>query len=231
MQQPSSSLSVNDLVDRVYQQLLPQLQLESPDPHNPVVVHALPAPWQLLGTGNYAAVFCHPQASDWVVKVYAPGRPGLEAEVQVYQRLGTHPAFSSCYFAGDTFLVLKRLKGITLYDALNKGLPIPRQVIDDIDAALDYARHQGLFPHDVHGRNVMMLEGQGLVVDVSDFLHQDPCTAWYDLKRAYYWFYRPILRPLRLRVPYPLLDGVRVGYRWFRRLFPRRQRARLQLLR
>ena len=87
-----------------------------------------------------------------MIKVYAPGRPGLTEEVEVYRRLGIHPAFSQCLYAGENFLVLKRLYGTTLYDCLHKGIPIPEQVIQDIDDALHYARSRGLFPHDVHGR-------------------------------------------------------------------------------
>ncbi|WP_448562832.1 serine/threonine protein kinase [Trichothermofontia sp.] len=209
---------MQSLIDRIYRDLLPVLHLESVDPHDPIVAHHVPPPWELLGAGNYAAVFAHPDSPAWVVKVYAPDRPGFEEEVEVYQRLGDHPAFSTCLYAQDRFLVLRRLRGITLYDCVRLGISIPPQVIRDIDAALAYARSRGLNPHDVHGRNVMMHEERGLVVDVSDFLHTEDCAAWEDLKRAYYWLYRPIIAPLRLRIPDWLLNGVRKGYRLFRRL-------------
>jgi hypothetical protein len=206
------------MVARVCDSLLPSLHIESLEPFNPVVVHHVPAPWILLGAGNYAAVLCHPEVPDQVVKVYAPGRPGLKEEIEVYRRLGLHPAFSQCLYTGENFLVLKRLHGITLYDCLHRGIPIPERVIKDIDAALDFARQQGLFPHDVHGRNVMVGQQGGLVVDVSDFLHQEPCKAWDDVKKAYYLLYKPLIRPLRLRIPYSLLDLVRQVYRWYRQL-------------
>jgi len=209
---------MQSLIDRIYQDLLPALQLESRDPHDPIVVHQVPPPWQLLGAGNYAAVLAHPDAPAWVVKVYAPDRPGFEEEVEVYRRLGDHPAFSRCQYAGDNFLVLRRLEGVTLYDCARLGLRIPPRVIRDIDAALAYARSRGLNPHDVHGRNVMMHEGRGLVVDVSDFLHPGDCRAWADLKRAYYWIYLPVIAPLRLRLPDWLLNGVRKGYRCLRQM-------------
>ncbi|WP_421654769.1 serine/threonine protein kinase [Leptothermofonsia sp. ETS-13] len=216
---------MNRLIESIHQELLPGLQIESLDPHNPVVVHQFPPPWQLLGTGNYAAVFYHPDYPDLVVKIYAPGRPGFEEEREVYCRLGSHPAFSECVYSGEGFLVLKRLRGVTLYDCLHLGKRIPKQVIQDIDQALDYARSRGLYPHDVHGRNVMMFEGRGLVVDISDFLHEETCSKWDNLKRAYYWLYLPILSPLRLRVPYFLLDIVRWGYRFYCRLTERRSRS------
>lgn len=209
---------LSDLTACIHQSLLPALQLESIDPHNPVVVHRVPSPWICLGAGNYAAVFAHPDYPDQVVKVYAPGRPGLDDEVEVYRRLGDHPAFSCCYFSGANFLVMKRLSGVTLYDCLYRGIAIPPQVIRDIDAALDYVQQRGLFPHDVHGRNIMQDRGRGVVVDVSDFLKVAPCRAWQDVKWAYWWVYRPVFLPLRLRIPYFLLDWVRSGYRLFRRL-------------
>jgi hypothetical protein len=202
--------------------LLPTLKIISHSPVDPVVAEAVPAPWEVLGCGNYAAVLVHPEFPQWVVKVYAPGRSGIEQEKMVYDRLGAHPAFSQCLASGDNFLVLQRLHGITLYDCLPRGKRIPRRAITDIDRALDYARAQGLHPHDVHGRNVMLADGHGLVVDVSDFLKaEDDCQAWNDLRRAYYWIYRPLIYPLGLRVPYRLLDLLRVSYRRSRKLFRR----------
>jgi hypothetical protein len=156
-----------------------------------------------------------------VVKIYAPGRPGFSEEVEVYRRLGSHPAFSECLYANDGFLILKRLHGVTLYDCMQRGLRIPKQVIHDIDQALDYARKRGLHPHDVHGRNVMMYKGRGLVVDISDFLHEEACSKWDDLKKGYYWLYRPFLSPLGIRIPYFVLDVVRRSYRFLIRLVSR----------
>ncbi|MGB7416064.1 MAG: serine/threonine protein kinase [Thermosynechococcaceae cyanobacterium] len=209
---------MQNLIERVHRELLPRLQLESVDPHNPVMVHYLPIPWRLIGTGNYAAVVAHPDFPNLVVKIYAPGRPGFEAEVEVYRRLGQHPAFSQCFHAEKGFLVLKRLQGVTLYECMHQGLKIPPQVIREIDEALDYARTMGLNPHDVHGKNLMMDQGEGLVVDVSDFLKPESCSAWADLKRAYYFLYRPFLSRLPVRFPYALLDLTRFVYRLYRRV-------------
>lgn len=206
-------LHINQLVGGIQFEFLPKLRIKSVDPHDPIQVSYIPTPWKLLGAGNYAAVFYHPNYPNLVVKIYAPGRPGFEEEVEVYQRLGSHPAFSECFYAKDGFLILRRLYGTTLYDCMNLGIPIPRKVIQDIDKALDYARDRGLFPHDIHGRNVMMYEGRGLVVDISDFLDQEECSKWENLKKAYYLLYRPLISPLRLKVPYGVLDVVRKSYR------------------
>jgi hypothetical protein len=70
-------------------------------------------------------VLHHPQHPDLVVKVYGPGRPGLEQEAEVYRQIGFHPAFSQCFSVGDGYLVLRRLHGTTLYDCLKQGILIP----------------------------------------------------------------------------------------------------------
>ena len=214
---------MDDLVERVARELLPvgpgRAEIESLDPREPVVVRAVPAPWTVVGTGNYAAVLAHPDFPDVVVKLYAPGRPGHADEVEVYRKLGAHPAYSELLASGDGWLLLRRLHGTTLFDALRAGTPIPPSAIADVDRALDDARARGLFPHDVHAKNVMVdPHGRGLVVDVSDFGHRVPCARWDDLKRAYRWIYVPLL--LRRPVPIPLwlLDGVRRAYRWWRRM-------------
>ncbi|TDF94510.1 serine/threonine protein kinase [Paenibacillus piri] len=206
---------IGQLIVLVERELLPLLRIESVNPHNPIEVQAVPKPWKRVGTGNYAVVVSHPEYDGLVVKVYAPGREGLEEEVEVYRRLGRHPAYSECYHAGSSYLILRRLSGITLYNCVLRGISIPRQVIDDIDAALRYARSKGLNPHDVHGKNVMLQDGRGVVVDVSDFLKQEPCRMWDDLKKAYDCFYFPIVR--KMKIPEWMLTAVRKGYRYFNR--------------
>lgn len=218
---PDGPDDLPDLLQRIEEHLLPGLRLHSANPHDPVRVLTLPQPWQTVGCGNYAAVLHHPRHPALVVKIYAPGRPGLEEEAEVYRRIGRHPAFSQCFHACDRYLVLRRLQGITLYDCLRHGIRIPPQAIVDIDAAIMYAEARGLHGHDVHGRNVVLHDGRGRIVDISDFLNPAPCNAWRDLRWAYHRIYGPLIRPLGLPVPGPLLSGVRKGYRLFRRLLRR----------
>ncbi|WP_199617111.1 serine/threonine-protein kinase [Paenibacillus alkalitolerans] len=204
----------------IQSQLLPLLDIESTNPLEPITVRYLPEPWKVLGAGNYAAVVSHPEYPDRVLKLYAPGREGWEDEVEVYRRLGNHPAYAECFHSNRElrYLVLRRLYGVTLYDCMRRGIRIPEQAVNDIDEALEYARERGLNPHDVHGKNVMVSEnGRGAVVDVSDFLKTDPCNMWRDLRKAYYKVYLPYMHDQPVAVPDALLNGVRKGYRWLRR--------------
>ncbi len=223
MQTPRPHHQLPALLESIEAELLPALQLHSAHPHDPIRVQHLPRPWRILGCGNYAAVMHHPHHPELVVKVYAPGRGGLAEEAEVYRRIGSHPAYSQCFHVGGSYLVLRRLRGTTLYDCLLNGIPIPRRAIADVDHALHYARSRGLHGHDVHGRNVMLHNGRGLIVDISDFLNPEPCTAWRDLRLAYVLLYRPLIAPLRLRAPAALLNGVRKAYRLYRTLRGRRR--------
>lgn len=211
---------LNTFIVLMEQSLLSELVLDSVDPTNPIRVAETPHGWRLLGAGNYAGVFTHQDYSDIAVKVYAPGRDGWESECEVYRRIGTHPAFSTCYHAGEYkghyYLILKRLKGKTLYQCIIDGAAIPKKAIEDIDQALEYARSRGLFPHDVHGKNVMIKDGRGIVLDISDFLKEEPCTMWDDLKKAYNRIYMPFLSKKPIPVPEWVLNGVRKGYRFMR---------------
>ena len=208
---------VEKLVKKVEGELLPQLHIYSADPGDPIVVEDMPDPWQVLGTGNFAAVFCHPDFKDFVLKIYAPGRPGLKAEARIYRKIGRHQAYSECYHVGKNYLVLKRISGTTFYDCVKDGIFIPEKAIIDIEKALKYAKTQGLFPHDVHGKNVMVVNGRGVVVDIGDFYKKIYCPMWRDLKGAYYKVYMPLFSRYCVKMPAFVLEILRRGYRIYRK--------------
>ncbi|WNB90682.1 serine/threonine protein kinase [Bacillus sp. NEB1478] len=199
-------------------QLNREMIIESQSPFDPVCPINTPHPWKLIGCGNYAAVFLHPDYPAYVVKIYGREAHGLIQEKKVYEKLGEHPGYSVCYYTEDRFLILKRIEGVTLYDCVHKGVKIPEKVIYDIDEALNYAKKKGLFPVDVHGKNVMISNGRGIIVDVSDFLKQVECRKWADLRKAYFKFYKKTLYRFPIRIPYFVLNLVRIGYRYYRKL-------------
>lgn len=201
-----------------------EVDIVSRNPADPVEVLYCPKPWKLLGCGNYAAVFAHPEYPGYVVKIYGRNHEDLVEERYVYEQLGEHPGYSRCYGHGTRYLILKRIEGVTLYDCLHKGIRIPEKVICDVDQALEYAKRRGLYPRDVHGKNVMVSCGRGVIVDVSDFCKKEECPKWKDLRKAYYKIYKPYFYKYPVKVPYPLLNAVRVGYRWYKRWKKKKRR-------
>lgn len=209
------------LLDRylrlIDQELLPFIQLTSESPFDPIIVTNQSKSWKTIGSGNYAGVFSNDENPEWVVKVYGRNPEELKKEIEVYKKLGTHGAYSTLYAYGEDYLVLKKLEGITLFDAIIKGVLIPESVIKDVDRGLHYAKSIGLNPFDVHGKNVVMNKGRGFIVDVSDFYKQGYCCKWDDLKKAYYKIYKPFLIKYHPPIPFFIMDRVRKGYRFYRK--------------
>ncbi|MGG1398436.1 serine/threonine protein kinase [Bacillus salipaludis] len=215
-------MSTDYYIKLIENELLPNIQLISPNPFDPIFVRNQSKSWITIGNGNYAGVFSHHSDPGCVVKVYGRSPEELKKEIEVYKQLGNHETFSNLIAYGENYLVLKKLEGITLFNAIIKGIPIPETVIKDIDRGLDYARSVALNPYDVHGKNVVMYEGRGYIVDVSDFYKVGYCSKWDDLKKAYYKIYKPFLLKLHPKIPFFIIDGVRKGYRLYRKLKKRR---------
>lgn len=199
-------------------ELLPNIKLSTEGPFDPIIVNNFSNTWKTIGSGNYAGVFLHHSNPKWVVKVYGRKPEELKKEVEVYKKLGNHQSFSSLIDYGENYLILKRIDGINLFDAVIKGVPIPKSVIKDVDEGIVYARAKGLNPFDVHGKNVVMSDGRGYIVDVSDFYKQGKCRKWDDLKKAYYKIYLPFIYKYRLRIPFFIVNSVRKGYRLYRKI-------------
>jgi predicted Ser/Thr protein kinase len=210
-------MMLEQLKHNVEKELLPTIYIYSKTPFDPVIVSNIPKNWTLVGKGNYAAVFLHSQFTNYVVKIYAENRPGLEEEIDVYKKLGNHASYSQIYAYGERYLILKTLFGITLYNAVNKGVFIPEQVIKDVDEALRYAITQRLNPIDIHGKNIMMHNERGYIVDVSDFLQTKQCRKWKDLRKAYYSFYKPFFSKCQFPIPMWGLNLLRKSYRYYNR--------------
>ncbi|MFD2214424.1 serine/threonine protein kinase [Metabacillus endolithicus] len=197
------------------EQLMKHIFVYSKDPFDPVIVNNIPNGWKLIGKGNFAAVFTHPSLDGKVVKVYAENREGITEEIMVYKKLGEHNAYSRLYEYGERYLVLKKLEGITLYQAFSTGTFIQKTVIEDVDKAIHFAKSKGLNPTDIHGKNITMKDGKGYIVDVSDFLKTYSCPKWKHFKRGYYLIYLPLFKNIRIPFPHWLLERIRKSYQFY----------------
>ncbi|ARK29753.1 serine/threonine protein kinase [Halalkalibacter krulwichiae] len=213
-------IKIEQFKQRIEEELLPYIVLSSLNQNDPIVVKNNTKDWQLVGSGNYASVFSHPSEKEIVVKVYGREVEAIKDEIRVYEALGNHPAYSELYGYGENYLILKRITGITLYDAVIKGVAISPKVLMDIEKAIDYAKKVGLNPFDVHGKNIVMQNEKGIIVDVSDFYKSGVCKKWEDLQTAYKWFYQPFLLKNHPRIPVWMLNLVRKGYRVARGIVP-----------
>jgi hypothetical protein len=193
------------------ERLLDELDVHVGPAHEPVSVTVTP-PLQLIGRGRDAAVVQHPLLPDRVFKVYAPENLGrLDDEYRAYRRLAGCRFFPVCIGRGPRHLVLSYEAGPTLYDCVVQGIPIPNQVMLDVEDARRHARAVGLRPKDVHLRNVVVQAGRAKLLDVAQYgLPTDEDRVWDHLVLAYRYVY-PLLRGRR--IPASLLELVKRQYK------------------
>lgn len=210
-------MRIDQFMNLIEEELLPNIQLKSEQPYNPLYVKNRSLSWKTIGIGNYAGVFTHHAKPNWVVKVYGRSPEDINKEIDVYKKIGIHERFSNLIAYDENYLILKKIDGITLFEALVKGVPIPRKVLEDVDDGLDYAKSVGLNPYDVHGKNVVMSGGRGFIIDVSDFYKEGYCCKWDDFKKAYQGIYQPFMLKHHPPLPYYIVDGIRKCYRLYRK--------------
>ncbi|MDF2837280.1 MAG: hypothetical protein K0Q63_2920, partial [Paenibacillus sp.] len=110
---------------------------------------------------------------------------------------------------GANYLVMSYERGPTLLDCLIEGIPVPPQAIADVEEARRLVRERGLNPRDIHLKNVILQNGRGKVLDVSEYVLDGNDKRWEHLVWAYEAFYSGIEGR---RIPEWLLDAVKKSY-------------------
>lgn len=183
----------------------------SSNPNNELVtIHGSSDRLKCIGRGTDAAVFQSIYHPVYAFKVYADDQiEKIPIEKRVYEILGNSPYFSTCFGYKDHYLVLSFEKGITLYDCLLQGIPIPKQVIKDVDDAREYVRQKGLNPRDIHLKNVFLQNGRAKIIDVSEYVQPGDDLRWEHLKKAYDQYYHLIEGK---SIPLRLIEMIRKKY-------------------
>ena len=189
---------------------LSKISISSNPNNEPVSIHGSSDHLKCIGIGTDAAVFQSMDHPAYAFKMYADDKVAkLQIERRVYELLGDSPYFSTCFGFKDHYLVLSFEEGITLYDCLLQGIPIPKQVMKDVDHAREYARQKGLNPRDIHLKNVFLQNGRAKIIDVSEYVQPGNDLRWEHLKKAYDQYYHLIEgKPIPLR----LIEAIRKRY-------------------
>ncbi|MBX0314611.1 serine/threonine protein kinase [Planococcus glaciei] len=189
---------------------LNNLTVTSHPDNEPVTIQGIARDMRCIGVGTDAAVFQSLTEPGYAFKLYADGKQDkLEAEAEVYKRLGESPFFSRCFGATDRLLVLKYEEGPTLFDCLLQGIPVPDQVIADVETAREFVRAQGMNPRDIHLKNILLQNGRAKLLDVSEYIKPGNDFRWEHLKKAYTEYYGLIKGT---PMPFWLLDTIRKWY-------------------
>ena len=146
--------------------------------------------FECIGIGTDAAVFRFLNVPHYAFKVFSNDKlVKLEQENEVYLKLGHSEYFPVYYGRGLNYLVISFEEGTTLYDCILKGIHIPKQVIQDVDNAINYVLSRGLNPRDIHLRNILFHEGGVKLLDVSEYIKEGNDNRWEYLKEGYTDYY------------------------------------------
>ena len=108
---------------------LSKISISSNPNNEPVSIHGSSDRLNCIGIGTDAAVFQSIDQPAYAYKMYADDKvEKIQIERRVYDILGDSPYFSTCYGSKDDYLVLSFEEGITLYDCLLQGIPIPTRL-------------------------------------------------------------------------------------------------------
>lgn len=152
-----------------------------------------------IGIGTDAAVFHYEKLPYYAYKVYSEeSLKKKDIEASVYEQIKDIPFFPQCYGSGRNYIILSYEEGPTLYDCLLQGIDIPKQVIDDVNEARKLLISKGLNPRDIHLKNVILQNGRGKVLDVSEYVLPGNDFRWEHLEWAFYHIY-------------PLINGVKLS--------------------
>ncbi|WP_308722381.1 serine/threonine protein kinase [Paenibacillus polysaccharolyticus] len=169
---------------------LQQIQVIGSDRNELVNIIGEAAGVNCIGIGTDAAVFTYDQLPQYAFKVYSDhALDKLNNEKQVYAQLQGLPYFPTYYGSGRNILVISYEPGDTLLECLEKGIPVPEQVMLDVDTAREAVRRLGLNPRDIHLKNVLLQNGRGKVLDVSEYIQEGDDHRWEHLVWAYHNIY------------------------------------------
>lgn len=195
------------------EEALRSIEVVGHENNKPVSVIGFSEDLRCIGIGTDAAVFYSPDTPNYAYKVYsAQALEKKEVEEDIYKRLKGSQYFAQCYGAGSNYLVLSFEQGVTLYDCLLQGVRVPEQVIQDVEEAREFVRSQGLNPRDIHLKNVLLQEGRGKVLDVSEYIKEGNDSRWEHLVWTYKHFY-PLIS--EVQVPLWILETIT---NWYNRI-------------
>ncbi|WP_213423846.1 serine/threonine protein kinase [Bhargavaea massiliensis] len=192
---------------------LKNIEVQGHENNQPVTIIGFAEGLTCVGIGTDAAVFRYDQIPNYVFKVYSPkALKKKEVETDVYECLKWSCFFPQYYGAGSNYIVLSFEQGITLYDCLLQGIPISDQVIQDVEDAREFVRSRGLNPRDIHLKNIILQDGRGKIIDVSEYMKEGNDHRWEHLVWAYKNFY-PLISGIQM--PLWILETIK---RWYFRI-------------
>ncbi|MFS8514752.1 MAG: hypothetical protein LOD87_13695, partial [Planifilum fulgidum] len=122
--------------------------------------------YPLLGEGLNGKVY---EFEDYAVKVFKPDAAERK-DAFLLSRLSGHASFPRVHYREEGWMIVDKVNGPTLWQALQGGEKLKGRLYDQIEEAVEYCYARGIIPDDLHLNNIMVdQEGRVKVVDVGRF--------------------------------------------------------------
>lgn len=133
--------------------------------------------YPLLGEGLSGKVY---EFEDYAVKVFKPDASEKEDAV-LLSRLSGHAAFPRVHYREDKWMLVDKVSGYTLGQALQGGEKLNGRLFSQIEEAVEHCYSNGVIPDDLHLNNIMVdQDGRVKIVDVGRFFHTGQVKAYKD---------------------------------------------------
>ncbi|MBO2532183.1 MAG: hypothetical protein CW342_04735 [Thermoactinomycetaceae bacterium] len=130
--------------------------------------------YPLLGEGLNGKVY---EFEDYAVKVFKPDAAERK-DAFLLSRLSGHASFPRVHYREEGWMIVDKVNGPTLWQALQGGEKLKGRLYDQIEEAVEYCYARGIIPDDLHLNNIMVdQEGRVKVVDVGRFFRAQQSAA------------------------------------------------------
>lgn len=130
--------------------------------------------YPILGEGLSGKVY---EFEEYAVKVFKPDASEINDAI-LLSRLSGHAAFPRVHYREEKWMLVDKVSGYTLGQALQAGEKLKDPMFTQIEEAVAHCYAKGLIPDDLHLNNIMVdQEGRVKIVDVGRFFPAGPGTA------------------------------------------------------
>jgi predicted Ser/Thr protein kinase len=132
---------------------------------------------RLLGEGLSGKVY---EFENYAVKVFKEDFSENDDDIML-KRLGGHPSFPRIHYREDRFMVVDKIAGPTLSQALKAGERLSDRHFEQVEEAVEDCWRMGIIPDDLHLNNIMIGSDNRIkIIDVGRFFHTTDRRAYLD---------------------------------------------------
>lgn len=137
----------------------------------------MPDHYSLLGEGLSGQVY---EFENYAVKVFKEDYSENDDFIML-NHLHNHPSFPTLHYKEEQFMVVDKVSGYTLGQALKSGDQLSEKTFRQIEMYVEDCYKEAIIPHDLHLNNIMIdKENQVKIIDVGRFFYTSHKESYLD---------------------------------------------------